>query len=146
MTASRLHSFLLLTGALVAGALAYAQQPSQSTKPAPAAAAATTPSAAQPAQTAASDSKPTQAQPVKTAAAQKPADPDAQLIRDARNAGFKPKSMHGTLMFCRTAIELGSNFPVRTCYNEDQVRIKIHEYQTERNQLQQMHNTGMITH
>lgn len=143
MTASRLQSLLFLAGVLLVGALAYAQQPLPGTKPAPAASAA--PAASQPAQAAASGSTASQAQPVKTTA-QKPADPDAQLIKDARNAGFKPKTVHGALMFCRTAIELGSNFPVRTCYDEDQVRIKIHEYQTERNQLQQMHNTGMMAH
>ena len=67
-------------------------------------------------------------------------------MKDARNAGFKPEKIRGSLMFCRTAVELGSNFPVRTCYNAQQVTQKIQEYQTERNQLQQMHNTGMMTH
>jgi hypothetical protein len=49
-------------------------------------------------------------------------------------------------MFCRTAKELGSNFPVRTCYDAQQVKIKIHEYQTERGQLESMHNSGLFTH
>jgi hypothetical protein len=115
------------------------------------------PAAAPPSQSAAapaSSSAPKAAAPSKPAAARSAAastpitkpDPEAQLIRDARNAGFKPEMIRGTRMFCRTAVELGSSFPVRTCYGEDDVKLKIQEYQTERNQLQQLHNTGLMTH
>lgn len=137
MTSTLGRLAVLLVGATMAVALAQAQQPAQGSK-------STTPAAtSQPARKA--DSKTSAAQPVKTAAAQK-ADDDAQLIKDARNAGFKPETIRGTLMFCRTARELGSNFPVRTCYDSDQVKIKIHEYQTERNEMESQHNTGMFTH
>src|SRR5579883_105784 len=86
-------------GALIVAVLAQAQQPARDSK-----------SAAQPATT-----KP-------AASAQRVADPDAQLIKDARNAGFRPAMIRGTRMFCRTAVELGSSFPVRTCYDADQVK------------------------
>jgi hypothetical protein len=119
MTASRLAGFLLVTGALLAAAVAQAQNPK------------------------AADDKAAQAQPVKAVAAQKPAGPSPQLLRDARNAGFRPETIRGAQMFCRTEKELGSNFPVRTCYDEDQVKIKIEQYQAERNQLQQMHGSGL---
>lgn len=142
MTASVSRTFVLLAGALMVGAIAQAQQPSQSssstaTRPAQAASA--------PAKSAAADNKSAAARPTKTAAAQK-SDEDAQLMKDARDAGFRPEKIRGNLMFCRTAVELGSSFPVRTCYNEYQVRQKIQEYETERTQLQQMHNTGLMTH
>ena len=143
MTASRLRTFVFVTGALMAGAIVQAQQPAQSSIPAASAAATT---AASQSRKTTSDSKAAGTQPIKTATAQKPADSNARLIRDARNAGFRPEMIRSTQMFCRTAVELGSNFPVRTCYDTDQVKIKIQEYQTQRNQLEQMHSTGLMTH
>lgn len=141
MTASRLRIFLFVTGALTAAAaIAQAQQSSNSTS---AAAAATAPAASHPAQKAA-DAKASATQPAtKTASAQSAEDPSPTLIRDAANAGFKLEHIRGAVMFCRTATELGSNFPVRTCYDEERTKIKISEYQAERNQLEQMHSNGL---
>ena len=73
--------------------------------------------------------------PARPTSAQQAAAPAPVLLRDAANAGFKPENIRGTLMYCRIAKELGSNFPVKTCYNEDQVKLKIQEYQAERNEL-----------
>jgi len=125
---------LLAACATMAAAVALAQQAPSSSP--------TTQPAAQPAQKTAADSKATAPAAAAAAAQKKAAD---QLIRDARNAGFKPQKVGGNLMFCRTATELGSSFPVRTCYNEDQVRIKIQEYQAQRQQLEGMHSSGMVT-
>lgn len=135
MTTSGLRVLLLMTGALMVAATAQAQQPSPAAKAAAAgtqsaAAAASRPSA-KPA-----DRNPPGA-PANAATGGKAADPSAQLIRDARNAGFKPMQVRGALMFCRIAVELGSNFPVRTCYNEQQTEIKIREYRTQRSQIRQ---------
>ena len=135
MTSSRLHMGLLAACATMAAAVALAQQAPSSSP--------TTQPAAQSAQKTAADSKATASAAATAAAAQKKA--EDQLIRDARNAGFKPQKVGGNLMFCRTATELGSSFPVRTCYNEDQVRIKIQEYQAQRQQLEGMHSSGMVT-
>lgn len=134
-------------------ALALAQQ-------APATPQATAPSAAQPAQSAAADSKAADskaadsqagkaaiaanaANAAKAAEAQKKA--DEAFLRNARNAGFKPQRVRGNLMFCQTAAETGSNFPVKTCYSEYQVRIKLEEYEAQRQQLEGMHSSGMVT-
>lgn len=127
MKASRLRTFVFVTGALMVGGMAQAQQTPQASKSTTTAASA--PGASQPTPKSAADSK--------------AADPSPILLRDAANAGFKPQHIRGTLMFCRTATELGSNFPVRTCYNEQQVKIKIEEYQTERNQLEGMRSNGI---
>ena len=146
MTASKLplpklRLFPFVAGALLAGGFAQAQQPaSNSSTPA---AAAPAPAATQPARNPATDAKASEARPTRTAQAGKPPDSTARLIRDARSAGFKPERVKGTLMFCRMAKELGSNFPVRTCYDEQQTKIKIHQYQTQRNQLEQMHSSGL---
>jgi len=138
MTASKLRALGFVTGALLAFAVAHAQQPAQSSS-----AAGTAPAAsASQAQKTTSDSK--AAGQAAAAAAQKAA--EAKLVNDARNAGFRPETIRGAQMFCRTAVELGSNFPVRTCYDSDQVKIKIQEYAEQRNQLEQMHSTGMQTH
>jgi hypothetical protein len=134
---SRLHKVMFAACATMAAALALAQQaPSTS----PATAQANTQAAAQPAQKTAADSKGADAQAADAAAAKKKA--DEVLLRDARNAGFKPEMIRGNRMFCRTATELGSSFPVRTCYDEEQVKIKIQEYQAQRNQMQANHNLG----
>ena len=135
MTSSRLRMGLLAVCATMAGAVALAQQATNSSQ--------ATPPAAQSAQKTAADSKTTTNAAATAAAAQKKA--EDLLIRDARNAGFKPEKVRGNLMFCRTATELGSSFPVRTCYNEDQVKIKIQEYQAQRQQLEGMHSSGMVT-
>ena len=144
MRTSKLR-FLVVTAAamMTAAGLAQAQSADQSTK-----AAATPPaqSAAASATKTAAAAKPAATQSAAAAAKPSSADSDAKLVRDARNAGFKPETIRGTQMFCRTAVELGSNFPVRTCYDSDDVKIKIHEYQVQRDQLEQMHNTGMYTH
>lgn len=137
MTASRLRTIVFVTGALLAGAIAQAQEPAQGAKPtAPVASSSVTTGSPAAVKTAA-DGKAARARSAGTAAAQSSADPSAQLIRDARNAGFKPQIVGGNQMFCRVAIELGSNFPVRTCYNGEQVKIKIHEYQAQRDQMEQ---------
>lgn len=143
MTASTLRAFALITGAMMATGIAQAQQAAPISKPAAHSAAPSAPASSQSAQkpaadTSANGSKSAQA----VAPAQKTADPDAQLIKDARNAGFKPQVIRGTQMFCRTEVELGSSFPVRTCYDADQVKIKIHEYAEERSQLEQMREVG----
>lgn len=143
MTASRLRTFLFVTGALtMVGSVVQAQQPQQSSN-STTAATASAPAASQPSQTAAG-TKAAAAQPAKTASAQKASDdPSPTLIKDAASAGFRLEHIRGNVMFCRTATELGSNFPVRTCYNEEQTKIKIEEYRTERNQLEEMHSNGL---
>lgn len=73
--------------------------------------------------------------PAQRSSAQQAAVLSPVFLRDAANAGFKPENIRGTTMFCRLAKELGSNFLVKTCYNEDQVKLKIQEYQAERNEL-----------
>ena len=135
MTASRLCILGFVTAGLLVTALAQAQQPSPASKTATAAAQSPATAAAQPAPKAIG--RATEARPARSASAEKPTDVSAQLIRDARDAGFKPTQVRGSLMYCRTAVELGSNFPVRTCYNEQQTKVKIEEYRAQRRQLQQ---------
>ncbi|HZT01017.1 MAG TPA: hypothetical protein VFA39_01990 [Steroidobacteraceae bacterium] len=129
-------AILFVACAMTAAVLAQAQQAPKDSKPAAAAAAsaASAASASAPAvNQSATDSKD---KAIKEASAQKAADDSAVFLRDVANAGFKPEHVRGTLMYCRTTTEIGSNFPVKTCYNEEQVRVKISEYQAERMEMQ----------
>lgn len=135
MTVSALRAVgLFLVCATTAAVLAQAQQPPKDSKAAPQAAASSTSATAPSAHESAADSKAKGAQSA-TKVASLVTDPSAVLLRDAADAGFKLEHIRGNPMFCRTATELGSRFPVRTCYGEEQVKIKIQQYQTERSEL-----------
>ena len=133
MAVSRSGTLPLLTAALAVWAGAQARQSSTPPAPAPSAAPSST------TQKAVAD-KATATQSVSSAAAKRAAAAAAQLIRDARNAGFTAQNIDGVQMFCRLDTEIGSRFLVRTCYDELQVRIKIGQYQTQRNELEAIHH------
>jgi len=122
-------AILFVACAMTAAVLAQAQQAPKDSKPAASAASASAPAVNQ----SATDSKD---KAIKGASAQKAADDSAVFLRDVANAGFKPEHVRGNLMYCRTTTEIGSNFPVKTCYNDEQVRVKISEYQAERMEMQ----------
>ena len=122
-------AILFVACAMTAAVLAQPQQAPKDSKPAASAASASAPAVNQ----GATDSKD---KPIKQASAQKAADDSAVFLRDVANAGFKPEHVRGNLMYCRTTTEIGSNFPVKTCYNDEQVRVKISEYQAERMEMQ----------
>ena len=130
MVVSRLSTLLVATGALIVGADVRAQQ--STTVPAPAAGVA----ASSAGQKAVAD----KVAAAQSAAAKRAADAATVLVRDARNAGFTAENINGTQMFCRLDTELGSRFLVKTCYDELQVRIKIEQYQTQRNELEAIHH------
>ena len=140
---SRLHRVLFVASATLAASLALAQQASSSSQAAPQSAAQPAAASSPAAQKTDADANAATSKAAADAAQKKA---DEVLLRDARNAGFKPEQIRGNRMFCRTATEIGSNFPVRTCYNEDQVKIKIQEYQTERNEMEASRNLGSQIH
>ena len=130
-------AILFVAGAMTAAVLAQAQQVPKDSKPAAQAAVPSTSATATPVNASATDVKAKASQPLKEAStSQKPADDSVVFLRDVANAGFKPEHVRGNLMYCRTTTEIGSNFPVKTCYNEEQVRVKISEYQAERMEMQ----------
>lgn len=130
-------AILFVAGAMTAAVLAQAQQAPKDSKPAAQTAAPATSATAAAVNPSAMDVKAKASQPLKEASAsQKPADDSVVFLRDVANAGFKPEHVRGNQMYCRTTTEIGSNFPVKTCYNEEQVRVKISEYQAERMEMQ----------
>ena len=133
MAVIRLGTLLLVAGALIVGTSVEAGQ--SATAPAASASEVASPAAQKP-----MADKATAARSTKSAAAKKGVDLAAVLIRDARNAGFTAENVGGTQMFCRLEAELESRFLVKTCYDEVQVRIKIEQYRTERNELEAIHH------
>jgi hypothetical protein len=134
MAISRLNTLPFVATALAAWAGAQAQQSST----APAAASNTAVSSTS--QKAVTDKATATQSAGSAAAAKRAADADAVLIRDARNAGFTAENINGARMFCRLDDETGSRFLVKTCYDELQVRIKIDQYRTQRNELEAIHH------
>lgn len=131
MAVSRLATLLCAAGMLMVGTGAQAWQSSTAPTAAPSAVASSSASAQK-----------TEADKAAAArsAAKKAAAAAAILIRDARNAGFTAENINGAQMFCRLDTELGSRFLVKTCYDELQVRIKIEQYRTQRNELEAIHH------
>lgn len=135
--------FLVVSGVMMALTIsAHAQQAAQGTKGGSQAAPADRPMTTSrqalrpPAQGKA------EAQPVAPAKGSPPVstaktDPSAQLTKAARLAGFEPHTRHGVTLYCKSEVELGSAFPVKTCYDAIQMKIKLGQYQTERDQLRQ---------
>lgn len=69
-----------------------------------------------------------------------------EMLREAQDEGLKPVTRHKVTFYCKSEIIVGSAFPIRTCYNEDQLKVVLQQHQTERMQLQQMHSGGLQTH
>ena len=130
MAVSRLGTLLCAAGMLMVGPGAQAWQSSTAPAAVPGVVA---PSSAQKADA-------DKGAAARSAAAKKTADAAAILVRDARNAGFTAENINGAQMFCRLDTELGSRFLVKTCYDELQVRIKIEQYRTQRNELEAIHH------
>lgn len=133
MAASRSSTLLVMAAALAVGVSAQARQSSTAPATTPSAVASSTSGKAV-------TDKAAPIQAARTAAEKKAAEAAAVLVRDARNAGFTAENINGAVMFCRLDTELGSRFLVKTCYDELQVRIKIQQYQTQRNELEAIHH------
>jgi type II secretory pathway pseudopilin PulG len=67
-------------------------------------------------------------------------------LKEARDDGYRPITRGSATLYCKSEIIVGSSFPVHTCYNADRLKAVLQQYQTERMQLQQMHNGGMQGH
>jgi hypothetical protein len=61
--------------------------------------------------------------------------PSSDILRSARNAGFKIKIANGTTHFCKTAAPLGSRFASESCMNEQQVTLFLSRAQDQRDTL-----------
>jgi hypothetical protein len=64
--------------------------------------------------------------------------PSADILRSARNAGFKVKIANGTTRFCRTEAPVGTRFASESCISEEQFSLLLHRAQDQRDQLTHM--------
>src|SRR5512146_2768828 len=148
VNASKSRMALATAVLLAAAAVGQAQQPEaqkaearQATQPGAAASAAANGKAA------GSSAAQSPASAQSSVAAQAPASGlSAELIKEARDDGFKPVTRHDVTLYCKSEIEVGSRFPIHTCYNEDRLKVVLQQYRAERMQLEQMHSGGMQAH
>jgi hypothetical protein len=61
--------------------------------------------------------------------------PSADILRSARNAGFKIKVVNGKTHFCKTEAPIGSRFVSESCMNEQQVTLFLSRAQDQRDTL-----------
>jgi hypothetical protein len=61
--------------------------------------------------------------------------PSSDILRSARNAGFKIKIANGKTHFCKTEAPIGSHFVSESCMNEQQVTLFLSRAQDQRDTL-----------
>jgi hypothetical protein len=65
------------------------------------------------------------------------AEPSAELLKEARRQGFKPKKRDGVTKFCHTDAPLGTRFESETCVDEAHLKMLVEQREDQRNQLRQ---------
>jgi hypothetical protein len=65
------------------------------------------------------------------------AEPSAELVKEARREGFKPKKRDGVTKFCQTSAPLGTRFESETCVDEVHLRMLVEQREDQRNLLRQ---------
>jgi flagellar motor protein MotB len=80
-----------------------------------------------------------------TAAASKPAgsetkaseEPSPELVKQARQEGFKPKKRNGVTQFCQTSAQMNTHFLSETCVDEAHLKMLVEQREDQRNQMRQ---------
>jgi hypothetical protein len=89
----------------------------------------------QPSPPAASESRPAENKPPSVTTIVVNGGPSADILRSARNAGFKIKIAEGKTHFCKTQAPIGSHFVSESCMNEQQVTLFLSRAQGQRDTL-----------
>jgi hypothetical protein len=72
--------------------------------------------------------------------------PSADILRSARDAGFKIKIADGTTHFCKTEAPVGTRFVTESCMNEQQVTLWLSRAQYQREKLQNLLGAPASSH
>jgi len=72
--------------------------------------------------------------------------PSADILRSARNAGFKIKIANGTTHFCKSGAPVGTRFVSESCMNEQQVTLWLSRAQDQRDTLTHLLGAPASTH
>jgi hypothetical protein len=139
----RLPSLFGFTIAALIGIAApsYAQQPA----PPP-----TSTSGTQTASPASSSAAPAAAPPVitvtpttvTTPASDDAKNPSPDIVKKAKQAGYRAKLRKGKTVFCKEETEIGSHFSSENCINEEQLTLALDRQQAQRDQLTNHTCTG----
>ena len=65
------------------------------------------------------------------------AEPSAELLKQARREGFKPKKRDGVTKFCQTTAPLGTRFESETCVDEAHLKMLVEQREDTRNLMRQ---------
>jgi hypothetical protein len=117
--AIKFRSLVLISMLAIAGA-ASAQQSSSTTPATPATPAAQAPAAA--------------ATPASATSAQ-PAGPSADVIKEARRAGYRMKTSHGNYYFCKQDADIGTRLTTEKCMDADQLALTLERQQMDKDQI-----------
>jgi hypothetical protein len=72
--------------------------------------------------------------------------PSDDILRSARDAGFKIKLANGTTHFCKTEAAVGSRFEKESCMNEQQVTLWLERAQAQKDKLMTLLGAPAIGH
>jgi len=72
--------------------------------------------------------------------------PSADILRSARNAGYKIKIANGTTHFCKSEAPIGTRFASESCINEEQLTLFLRRAQEQRDQLTHLLGAPAVSH
>jgi hypothetical protein len=72
--------------------------------------------------------------------------PPADLVKQAREAGFKPEVRNGVTVFCWNDADIGSRLSTKKCVREAQLRVILDRRQAQRDALQTVPTAGVAGH
>jgi hypothetical protein len=61
--------------------------------------------------------------------------PSADILRSARDAGFKIKIVNGITHFCKTDTPVGTRFAIERCLDEERLTLLLSRSQNQRDTL-----------
>lgn len=82
--------------------------------------------------------------PPKDAPQKMTASPSADVVKRARDAGFKPEVRNGVTVYCWKDADTGSRLPTKKCVGEDQMEMMLERRQAQRDAIQQNNSTPGI--
>jgi hypothetical protein len=72
--------------------------------------------------------------------------PSDDILRSARDAGFKIKVANGKTHFCKTGAAVGTRFETESCMNEQQVTLWLERAQAQKDKLMTLLGAPAIGH
>lgn len=61
--------------------------------------------------------------------------PSRDLIARAKTLGLTPETHGGVTSYCKKDVPVGTRFPVKTCYREDDLQQQVDQLEAQKNQM-----------